>query len=97
MVYFPTISEECPEGFTKNEHSGRCEDIDECESTEVTCNIDTQVCYNTEGSYRCLDIQPAPTQKSCPNGYEFDLRIKQCVGKQISFYIFQLLYLMVFV
>lgn len=46
----------CPAGHVLNAGRGECEDINECESDEVTCDIDTQVCFNTAGSYKCLDI-----------------------------------------
>lgn len=74
---------DCPTGFTKNEDTGKCEDIDECEErTDVTCNIDTQVCLNTPGSYQCLDI--TPISSICPNGFKFDQKIKQCIGNEIE-------------
>lgn len=69
---------DCPSGYIKNEQTGKCEDIDECEGTDATCNIETQVCHNTPGSYECLDINRPST--SCPNGFRFDSKIKQCLG-----------------
>lgn len=72
-------SSDCPSGHTKNEQSGECEDIDECEGTDVPCNMENQVCYNTPGSFKCLDILPAPDAVSCPNGFRFESKIKQCV------------------
>lgn len=74
---------ECPLGYTKNEQTGECDDIDECEGTDVTCNMDTQVCYNTKGSYKCLDIKPATEVNACPSGYKFESKIKQCVGMEL--------------
>lgn len=65
----------------KNDQTGKCEDIDECEGTDVTCNMETQACYNTPGSYKCLDILPVgSTPRACPNGFKFDEKIKQCLG-----------------
>lgn len=72
------FSGECPLGHVKNEQTGECDDIDECESSDVSCNIETQVCYNTKGSYKCLDILPAETT-ACPNGFQFDNKINQCI------------------
>lgn len=40
---------DCDAGYIKNEQSGVCEDIDECESGDATCDMSTQVCYNTLG------------------------------------------------
>lgn len=68
---------DCPAGYTKNEQAGQCEDIDECEGTDVACNLETQVCYNVPGTYKCLDVLPVPT---CPNGFKLDPKIKQCIG-----------------
>lgn len=44
--------------------------------------MDTQVCYNTRGSYKCLDIKPATAVNVCPSGFQFDSKIKQCVGME---------------
>lgn len=75
------FSRDCPTGYSKNEETGKCEDIDECEERiDVTCNIDTQVCLNTPGSYQCLDI--TPLSSACPNGFKFDQKIKQCIGNE---------------
>lgn len=74
------ICRECSSGYAKNEQTGECDDIDECEGTDVSCNMETQVCYNLPGSYKCLDILPAPSPTSCPNGFNFDTKIKQCIG-----------------
>lgn len=40
---------DCDAGYIKNEQSGECEDIDECESGDATCDMSSQVCYNTLG------------------------------------------------
>lgn len=77
---FFVICRECSSGYTRNEQTGECDDIDECEGTDVSCNMETQVCYNLPGSYKCLDILPAPSATSCPNGFNFDSKIKQCIG-----------------
>lgn len=74
---FEILCRDCPSGHTKNEQTGQCDDIDECEGTDVSCNLDTQVCYNVPGSYKCLDVISAST---CPNGFKLDPKIKQCIG-----------------
>lgn len=74
---------DCPTGYNKNDDNGKCEDIDECEERiDVTCNIETQVCLNTPGSYQCLDI--TRVSNACPNGFKFDHKIKQCIGNEIE-------------
>lgn len=88
QLFFPFIYRDCPSGYTKDERTGGCDDIDECEGTDVTCNLETQVCYNTIGSYKCLDIIPLPEANACPNGYQFDSKIKQCVGELFEIIIF---------
>lgn len=56
-------------------------DIDECEERiDVTCNIENQVCLNTPGSYQCLEI--TRVSNTCPNGFKFDQKIKQCIGNE---------------
>lgn len=37
------------------------------------------MCYNTAGSYKCLDVLPAVT--SCPEGFQFNADTKQCDGE----------------
>lgn len=78
------VHSECPSGLSKNENTGECEDIDECEGTDVTCDMETQVCHNVVGSYKCLDITspditaPVPT---CPHGHLFNKKTIQCDGE----------------
>lgn len=77
-MYNLNYSSDCSAGYSKNDSTGECDDIDECEDGEVTCNIETQVCFNTIGSYKCLDIAPAT---SCPDGYKQNSITRQCEGK----------------
>lgn len=79
------IFRECPTGHAKNEQTGNCDDINECEGPDVTCNLDTQVCYNVPGSYKCLDILSV---NQCPNGFKFDPKIKHCIGKRLQIFSF---------
>lgn len=77
------IFRDCPAGFNKNEETGTCDDIDECEErTDITCNMETQVCLNTPGSYQCLNINHVPV--TCPNGFNYDAKVKQCLGNRIE-------------
>lgn len=70
---------DCDTGYKKNYETGECEDLDECATVDVTCNIDTQVCYNTLGSYKCLDIlQAAP---KCQDGFRLNMKTDQCDGE----------------
>lgn len=75
------LNRNCASGYLLNENTGECEDIDECEGSDIICDLNTQVCVNSKGSYKCLNINqvsnPIPT---CPNGYKFDLDTKQCEG-----------------
>ncbi|XP_020084300.1 wall-associated receptor kinase 2-like [Ananas comosus] len=49
----------CSEGYQGNPYLPHgCQDIDECASKDVPPCSESEVCYNTQGSYRCL----------CPNG-----------------------------
>ncbi|EKX42758.1 hypothetical protein GUITHDRAFT_140920 [Guillardia theta CCMP2712] len=47
----------CPPGYelynASASESGYCRDIDECKNQSDTCNRVSEVCVNTEGSYRC--------------------------------------------
>lgn len=56
---------DCDAGYIKNEQSGECEDIDECESGDATCDMSSQVCYNTLGNDGCVK--------------RFNLFSKQCI------------------
>lgn len=62
-------------------------DIDECDSSDTICNIDTQVCYNTPGSYKCLDIVSPESAKNCSAGLRYNVKLDQCDGKQFVFFL----------
>ncbi|KAG2469773.1 HMCN2 protein, partial [Polypterus senegalus] len=56
----------CPLGYT--ERGGVCVDIDECLEQDVRCGPN-QMCFNTRGSYQCLDTPcPATYQKGSSPG-----------------------------
>lgn len=43
----------CPKGY--NEIDNKCEDINECQASGVNiCIIQSEICENTEGSYKCI-------------------------------------------
>ncbi|XP_021709534.1 fibulin-2 isoform X2 [Aedes aegypti] len=67
-------SSDCRLGFEKDQRTGECVDVDECETGEATCDINNQVCMNLEGSYRCLDIQDV----KCDAGYRYDRKAGKC-------------------
>jgi hypothetical protein len=77
FVWFDSFSIcSCPRGFIRTSN-GSCNDINECEST-ARCDAENQVCFNTEGSYNCLDILPAST--ACSEGYRYNYKSEQCQG-----------------
>lgn len=63
-------------------------DIDECESSDVLCESQ-QYCYNTLGSYKCLDILlPSGSEasvdnspKKCSDGLRHNAKTDECDGK----------------
>jgi hypothetical protein len=67
----------CPPGMTYD--GSECEDINECETGEATCDINNQACLNTIGSYKCLNILTKVS--NCDDGYRYQARIDQCVGE----------------
>nr|XP_023691796.1 fibulin-5 [Paramormyrops kingsleyae] len=44
----------CPPGYLVYDDGRSCEDINECETGNNTCRTE-QVCFNFQGSYKCLD------------------------------------------
>uniref|UniRef100_A0A182ML78 EGF-like domain-containing protein n=1 Tax=Anopheles culicifacies TaxID=139723 RepID=A0A182ML78_9DIPT len=58
----------CPRGFQYNKRTDDCEDINECETGDATCNPANQVCRNLRGSFQCIDI--IPPDIDCEPGYE---------------------------
>ncbi|KXJ70373.1 hypothetical protein RP20_CCG023913 [Aedes albopictus] len=67
-------SSDCRRGYEKDQRTGECADVDECETGEATCDTNNQVCMNLEGSYRCLDIQDV----KCDAGYRYDRKAGKC-------------------
>ncbi|XP_058457725.1 fibulin-1 isoform X3 [Malaya genurostris] len=67
-------SSDCRRGYEKDQRTGECVDIDECETGDATCDIDRQVCVNFDGGYRCLDIQDV----KCDTGFRYDRKSGKC-------------------
>ncbi|XP_059150286.1 uncharacterized protein LOC131937109 [Physella acuta] len=70
----------CPSGYDLT--SGRCTDIDECTTTQVTvtCDLRVEVCVNTAGSYTC-NCKPGyarTNQAGCTDIDECELHIDGC-------------------
>ncbi|XP_065089708.1 fibulin-1 isoform X2 [Ochlerotatus camptorhynchus] len=65
---------DCRLGYEKDQRTGECVDVDECEMGEATCDANNQVCMNLEGTYRCLDIQDV----KCDAGYRYDRKTVKC-------------------
>lgn len=57
-----------------------CEDINECETSDVECDMETQVCMNTVGSYKCLDIVENNESSQCATGLRFNAKTGDCDG-----------------
>lgn len=72
----------CAAGYEKTE-SGDCEDINECDTGDATCDANNQACLNTRGSFRCLDILVSERISNCEDGFRYQSRIDQCVGMLI--------------
>ena len=54
-------------------------DIDECK--DLTKCPDGKYCYNTNGSYGCIDVySDRVNEKSCVIGYRWNSTLKICVG-----------------
>lgn len=65
------LAQPCPRGFKRN-HLGACVDIDECFSRDICPKH--QKCINTNGSYKCQNLN------TCPSGYRYTMR-GECVGE----------------
>lgn len=68
---------ECESGYFKNKEN-ICEDIDECETGDATCDLKTEVCFNKPGTYNCLAVIPSST--ICDKGLRFNVKTEQCEG-----------------
>lgn len=69
--------DECEIGYVKNKEN-MCEDIDECETGDATCDLKTEVCFNKPGTFNCLAVIPQSTK--CEKGLRFNVKTEQCEG-----------------
>uniref|UniRef100_A0A8W7JRU8 EGF-like domain-containing protein n=1 Tax=Anopheles albimanus TaxID=7167 RepID=A0A8W7JRU8_ANOAL len=58
----------CTKGYRRNMRTGQCEDVNECETGEATCDAQSQVCRNTRGSFQCIDV--LVPNIDCEAGYQ---------------------------
>lgn len=52
----------CPSGYRLLPSGKNCQDINECEEDGIECAPD-QMCFNTRGSYQCVDTPCPPTYR----------------------------------
>uniref|UniRef100_A0A182JMQ3 EGF-like domain-containing protein n=1 Tax=Anopheles atroparvus TaxID=41427 RepID=A0A182JMQ3_ANOAO len=58
----------CEKGFQKNARTNECEDVDECETGEASCDAARQICRNSRGGFQCVDI--ILPDIACDAGYQ---------------------------
>ncbi|OXB56883.1 hypothetical protein ASZ78_013391 [Callipepla squamata] len=54
----------CPSGYRLMPNGKSCQDIDECLERDIDCGA-SQMCFNTRGSYRCIETP-------CPPNYQWE-------------------------
>ncbi|KRZ03298.1 Fibulin-1, partial [Trichinella zimbabwensis] len=64
-----SISCSCRAGYMLNADGRTCSDVDECEENPPPCDLVSQICENTIGSFRC----------SCMNGFAWNETTNLCV------------------
>lgn len=69
----------CPKGYAMDLLEHTCVDVDECDTGEADCEIDTQICRNEVGSYKCVDVIP-PSAADCKPGFRFNVGTEACEG-----------------
>lgn len=67
-----------------NKQTKECEDINECDTGDANCDISNQACVNTLGSFKCYDIITSDRSDQCNEGFRYQARIDQCVGRLFS-------------
>lgn len=70
----------CPKGYVMDLVSLTCVDVDECDTGEADCDINTQICRNEVGSYKCVDVIP-PSSEDCKPGFRFNVGTEACEGR----------------
>lgn len=81
LMFYCFCSASCPDGYAKNMENSVCEDINECDTGDANCDINSQACLNTIGSFKCLDILVNERVNHCEDGFRYQARIDQCVGR----------------
>ncbi|XP_075987081.1 uncharacterized protein LOC142983835 isoform X2 [Anticarsia gemmatalis] len=69
----PGDEDRCPPGFRVGANE-ECEDVDECAMKKHECNLLSQFCINTHGSFYCQD----KSSKYCPPGFKLSLATGIC-------------------
>ncbi|XP_053618965.1 fibrillin-1-like [Plodia interpunctella] len=67
------VEDRCPPGF-RTGFNEECEDVDECASRKHDCNLISQFCINTRGSFYCQD----QASRHCPPGFKINARTNKC-------------------
>lgn len=80
----------CAVGYAKNPETYECDDVNECDTGDANCDINSQACLNTIGSFKCLDILESTKVTECGEGFRYQARLEQCVGKFESFHSFSM-------
>lgn len=69
----------CPKGYLMDLSSNKCMDVDECETGEADCEVNTQICRNELGTFKCVDVIP-PSEEDCKHGFRFNIETETCEG-----------------
>ncbi|KAL4712538.1 hypothetical protein ACJJTC_007554 [Scirpophaga incertulas] len=67
------VDDRCPPGFAAG-YDEECDDVDECMTNKADCNLLSQFCINTRGSFYCQDR----ASKHCPPGFKINPKTTKC-------------------
>lgn len=73
---------DCPAGYAMDPHLKKCLDVDECDTGDADCDMESQVCRNEAGSYKCVDIMPPSSD--CEAGFRFNVVTESCEGMYLT-------------